>query len=234
MHKIMKLLKGKQSGQALILALALLGVGSLLIAPMLSFMGTGLNAGVIAEDKMDELYDADAGVQDAMWKINNSDEVPGLPTTDGDPPLVYSIPILNSEVDEEIDVIIDYLSPENSGTYRVRSWVGESWVDYETRIDAIIATLWPDYYDFLNHVITSGGEIDLNPPGGGPSSPDIIPDDPDHANGPRDNHPLENWPPANELIDWYMRDVDHLDPYPFDEIDVKDVSPLPYDFLWSI
>jgi len=75
----MKLLRGKQSGQALILVLIVLGVGSMLLAPTLSFMGTGLSAGVIAEDKTDELYACDAGVQDAIWQVNNLDEPGAIP-----------------------------------------------------------------------------------------------------------------------------------------------------------
>jgi len=68
----MKLLKGihkKESGQALVLTLILMLVGGVIIAPLLSYMSTGLEAGQVYEGKMDELYTADAGVEDAINKI---------------------------------------------------------------------------------------------------------------------------------------------------------------------
>jgi len=55
-----------------VLALILLVVGGLIIAPLMGFMSTGLIVGQVFEKKMDGLYAADAGVEDAMWKIKNN------------------------------------------------------------------------------------------------------------------------------------------------------------------
>jgi hypothetical protein len=66
-HKMIR----DEKGQALVLVLILLLVGSLIIAPLLAFMGTGLKAGTTHEQKMDELYAADAGINDGMWQIKN-------------------------------------------------------------------------------------------------------------------------------------------------------------------
>jgi hypothetical protein len=60
-----------QRGYALLLVLLFLLLGSLLITPLLSFMGTGLKAGGTFESKMDELYAADAGIEDAKWQIRS-------------------------------------------------------------------------------------------------------------------------------------------------------------------
>jgi len=210
MFKIVNRLKVEQSGQALVLALALLGVGSLLIAPMLFFMGTGLDAGVIIEDKTDELYDADAGVMDAIWKINNATEVPGLPMSTDDPPLVYSIPILNSEVDEEIDIILEFINYDNGGIYRVRSWVGDTVVDNETMIEAIITTVWLDYSDITNNVITG-----LN--GYTTQGPTTLEPGEGEEHGPVGDYDGA-WPTADDLATWYSRDVDKDNPYPDDEL----------------
>ncbi len=64
-----------EKGQALILVLILLLVGALIITPLLSYMGTGLKTGQVYEKKTDGLYAADAGVEDALWRIKYS-EVP--------------------------------------------------------------------------------------------------------------------------------------------------------------
>lgn len=65
----MKKMNKRESGQALILVLILLVVGGLIIAPLLAFVSSGLRAGQVYEDKTDELYAADAGVEDAIYNI---------------------------------------------------------------------------------------------------------------------------------------------------------------------
>jgi len=68
-----------EKGQVLILALVLLFVGGLILTPLLGLMSTGLLAGQVYEKKMDELYAADAGIEDALWKIQHNIDIP----TDG-------------------------------------------------------------------------------------------------------------------------------------------------------
>ena len=59
----------KERGYVLTTVLILLLLGSLLITALLNFTGTGLKAGLVYEKKTDELYAADAGVEDAKWQI---------------------------------------------------------------------------------------------------------------------------------------------------------------------
>ena len=215
-NKIIKLLKGKQSGQALVLTLALLGVGSLMITPMLSFMGTGLNAGVVAENKVDELYACDAGVQDAIWKINNlPDSVPLGELTVEYVWYTYDAddrPFVN---DMEVHVGIRLLYPlDGFGVYQVHSWVGsDSFDDADTRVDTIITTTWLDYSDITENVVTSQNELNALP------NADYIHPSEGEPNGPVENY-TGPWPTAEELIAWYSRDVDKDNPYPYDEIDL--------------
>jgi len=63
----------EEKGQALIIAVILMLVGGLIIAPLLGFMGTGLKVGQIFEEKIDGLYAADAGIENACWKLKNGD-----------------------------------------------------------------------------------------------------------------------------------------------------------------
>jgi hypothetical protein len=53
------------------IVLILLIVGGLIITPLLGLMGTGLLTGEAYEDTMHALYAADAGVEDALWRIKN-------------------------------------------------------------------------------------------------------------------------------------------------------------------
>jgi len=69
-----KLAREDEKGYILILVLILLVVGGLVLTPLLGLMSTGLVSGTIYERKMDEYYAADAGVEDAVWKIQNQVE----------------------------------------------------------------------------------------------------------------------------------------------------------------
>jgi hypothetical protein len=71
--KIMKGLVKGQKGQALVAALILLVVGGLILTPLLGLMGTGIKSGQVFEQKVDEVYAADAGVEDALWYIRNDE-----------------------------------------------------------------------------------------------------------------------------------------------------------------
>ncbi len=79
MKRILKKLVREEGGQALILALALLGIGGLIVVPLLSFMSTGLMAAQTVEKKMNQLYAADAGIEDAAHKIKYDTPDPPLP-----------------------------------------------------------------------------------------------------------------------------------------------------------
>jgi hypothetical protein len=61
--------KRGEKGQALILVLILMAVGGLIIAPLLSYMSSGVKVEEKYEYLADEFYAADAGVADGLWQI---------------------------------------------------------------------------------------------------------------------------------------------------------------------
>jgi len=63
-----KLIKD-ETGQVMILVLILLVVGGLIIAPLLSYMGTGLIVSEAHEEMAADFYAADSGVEDGLWQI---------------------------------------------------------------------------------------------------------------------------------------------------------------------
>jgi hypothetical protein len=66
-----KPVKGEK-GQALMIVLVMMLFGSLIIAPVLSYMGSGLRVGQdVYEERMYLLYSADSGVENAIWQVNN-------------------------------------------------------------------------------------------------------------------------------------------------------------------
>ena len=82
-----KLIRGEK-GQALILVLILMLLGGLIIAPMLSYMSTGLWTGKeVYEYRMAEFYAADSGVENAIYFAKNNRNL--LPT---DPDTPVTVP----------------------------------------------------------------------------------------------------------------------------------------------
>ena len=59
----------QQDGLALTFVLVLLAIGMLIITPLLSYMSTGLGAGTVFQNKSNELYAADAGIEDGLWQV---------------------------------------------------------------------------------------------------------------------------------------------------------------------
>lgn len=151
----MKRLAGDEKGQTMILALILLVVGGLIVIPLLSFMSTGLITGEVYERRTLELYAADAGVEDALWKLKKLD--PDIPTTPEQPPLTYT---LGSAVNNKtVEVTIDMLSgTAGGGIYEITS-AATSTGGSGTTIESCISTSPL----FWNHAITSTGDITLQP-----------------------------------------------------------------------
>jgi hypothetical protein len=58
-----------EKGQALIMVLVLLMIGSLTLPPVLSHIGTALKTGRMYDAKANELYAADSGIEDGIWQI---------------------------------------------------------------------------------------------------------------------------------------------------------------------
>ena len=58
-----------EKGKALVMDLVLLAVGGLILTPLLGLMSTGLVTGQVYEKKTHELYAADAGVEYAIWHL---------------------------------------------------------------------------------------------------------------------------------------------------------------------
>jgi len=93
MKRIMRKATRDENGKVLIMVLILLLVGGLILTPMLGLMQTGLIAGQVYERKTAELYAADAGVEDAIWRIQND-------KADFDEAGYYSYPDLEDGVAE--------------------------------------------------------------------------------------------------------------------------------------
>lgn len=90
----------KQNGVALPVVLAMFAIGSFLIVPSINYMATNLKAGLITKAEFKGILAADAGVEDALWKIKNED------TDFLEPYTITDINGMSVDIDiDEVDII---------------------------------------------------------------------------------------------------------------------------------
>jgi len=144
--RILKLSRGEK-GQALILVLILLLVGGLIIAPFLAYMATGLKTGQAYEERMYQLYAADAGIEYAIYNIISPKaplytELQGL--AEGESISPYTLSEMVNGKDVTIEITKEY-EWQYEGTsedflegllgYEPKSQAGhEHWFDVKTSI----------------------------------------------------------------------------------------------------
>ena len=154
---MMKKLVRDEKGAALILALILLLIGGLISAALLGHMGAGILAGEVHERRTAELYAADAGVEDAIWRIQNGKVslCPGQPI---EPP--YNISDVNGK---NVTVYIEYVG---EGTYKITSIAvtdddggGTAAIDSGTAVEAYVEAMT---FDLLSGALVSMSNIDFS------------------------------------------------------------------------
>jgi hypothetical protein len=147
-----------QKGAALTLVFVLLVVGGLILTPLLGLMSTGLICGQIYERKTAELYAADAGVEDAIWKIMNGEESE-LPMECANAAWNYSYPGEGSPPfrvnGKDIEVSIEY---QGDRVFRITSTAISTDTDSSTTVLSNVEGDYTYAYADTEHTIADGGE----------------------------------------------------------------------------
>jgi hypothetical protein len=154
MKEMMKKLIREEKGAALIGALILLLVGGLTSAALLNHMGSGILAGEVHERRTAEFYAADAGVEDAIWKLQNG-EIPVCPAN----PEEWSYNVLDIN-GKSLQVSIEYLLDESSfkitSTAATDDGSGTAAIESNTAVEAYIEAMT---FDLLSGALVSSGDI---------------------------------------------------------------------------
>lgn len=226
MKMIMKGAIRDQKGAAVLtLVLILLVVGGLILAPLLGLMSTGLVSGQVYEEKMDLYYAADAGVEDAIWKIQY--DPPGSYPYPYAEPLTVNGKSVNITVDRED---IDPTCGEKL-TYQILS-TSTSTDGSSKTIDVHLSVSYLDLSALLenaivsNDTITLKGDTVVNGDIWLPDQEDLYVDSHVTINGTvKDEDDVSIvWPTAEQFSSYYMEDVEGAyDPGSF--IDIKDLDP---------
>jgi len=207
MKEAVKRIVKDEKGRVMELVLILLTVGGLILAPLLGLMSTGLLAGQVYEKKTDELYAADAGVEDAVWKIQNDVEELPRPACEAEDPDPWSYNISNVN-GKGVEVTITYVT---NMTYQVESIATGN--NSGTQIEAYVTgeSYYGDYSGLLDHILTSPGEIDV--------AKKVILEYPEGAD-PYPSYP-DDWPKVWELEDFYGGQVeDGTQCYGYTQVDL--------------
>ena len=70
MKKWLSAVRLGESGQVLLAVLAMMVLGSFMVIPVLNYASTSLKTTEMYEENLEGLYAADAGVEDALWRLN--------------------------------------------------------------------------------------------------------------------------------------------------------------------
>jgi cytoskeletal protein CcmA (bactofilin family) len=214
MKTIVKKAIRNQKGSALPLVLVLLVVGGLILTPLLGLMSTGLASGQVYEKKTDELYAADAGVEDALWRIQSKDAniCPGKTTQS------FSISYVNGK---QVDVVMQYLDIDGRTCYKITS-AATTVSNGAASIDSGSRTTVQSYIDvefavgdLFNHAITSLGDVTVK---SGSSVNGTVQyggllNNQGTINGDEIHERYEKWPTFLDLSAYYWDQVKDIEPY---------------------
>lgn len=217
----MKAVNNQEQGQVLILlVLIIFAFSSFAILPLLNFMTTGVVATRNQGLSTQEIYAAEAGVYDSIWKIIHV--VPGIPKEQSDLPLQY---LISGNVNgKSVNATISWI---DLGTYRIHSVATNPGTNHQRTIDSdvIIGSAGGvDLSAFTEFAMTSPGTITTKPS-------DII--DGDVWIGSSENYsgvppsgeiivsPITGWPTESQLEMYFSYCVDQSSPYSNSIIDVS-------------
>ena len=205
LKKMLTHLRKNESGQGVLaIVLILLMLGAIILTPLLVFMSTGLKAGGVYESKLQEFYAADAGVEDAIWKINNG--------TSG---AAY---FLGEEVnDRNVSVTIE---DKGGGIYKINS-TATSDSTGNTTIECYVLNIAG--FNFFDSAITSNGTITIKPGNnitGNVTANGTVNYNKGDINGTINEGATINWPSKEQLSAWYWDQVKDLALYSEDHIDI--------------
>jgi len=201
--------KGEE-GMALIYVTLVLVMTMLVIPPLLNFIGGAGRSAQIREDRMLQVYAADAGIEDGYYRIiDNSTQLPENPE---DAPWTgnisdingYDVDIEVSRVSGEVFRIVSTAEDEYGGNVIIESWASPL-----------------DYSHFFDNALSSYGDITLRP--GVEVYGNVT------YNGELDNKGevygnetmlVPGWPDAQDLADEYWGQVQSQPLYGSSVIDV--------------
>jgi len=216
-------IRDEKGAGVLALVLVLLVVGGLILTPLLGLMSTGLLAGQAYERHTDRLYAADAGIEDAIWKIqtqnlefgtNNWSDPWHLTANGKNVTVVVYREDLNPDCGEEFmyRILSAAAADDGGGTAAIGTAI-EAYLD----VLALNLSYMLDYAIVTNETIDIQPNVTVNGSVWLPYEEDLSVSPGSNITG--DTVSLSDgisltWPTFDQLSEYYWGDVKDLDPYP--------------------
>jgi len=204
-----------EAGFALAVTLTLLMVAAIMLLPLLFLMTTGLTSADIREESMQRFYAADAGIEDGAYRILHY--YVDVPTNVGE----ESSYALGQELNNcTVDVTI-YKAEEV--TYRITSTSTDNVSNRSTTIESYVSISLADFSGLFDNAITSPSNVTIQPNSTvvGNVQYEGALDNKGDIYGEEIIGGIGNWPTADQLSDYYRCQVDVLDPFPDDTVDLN-------------
>ncbi len=202
----MNRLKRCQKGSIMLLVLIVMFVGGLIIAPLMSFMSSGIVIGRLYEKRTCELYASDAGVNHGIWTI---EKAVGLPEI-GEDALEYSITDVNGK-----PVTVN-ITAVDEDTFKVTA-TATSVDGSNTIIESYVNIM--DFAHILDNGITCRGDVTMQPNSsvdGDVQYNGVLDQQPGaDITGESDTNTIPSWPTQEQLSGFYWSDVSGSSPFPY-------------------
>lgn len=194
-------------------ALIVLALVAIIIVPLLGFMSSSLKQGSAIENRTNQTYIADAGVESAAQKILKGNLVveDGSSIVNVNDSISYTVNDINGTGSSAL-VTITYTDAGETGyTYHVAS-IGTDSNGEKTQVEADIMAEIGQYYSFLNNITTSQGNLEIQSSSGhvhlnGTVESAGISGSPTFDSGGYNGSYAGAWPTVAELQSWYASEV---------------------------
>jgi len=212
-----------KKGHVLTLALVIMTVGAIIIVALLHHLNTSLLLASKSEARAITYYAADSGFEDAVFWLQQDQELAGWNET-GNQTWEREQFIINYRT---VDVIVQGIGNQ---TYKITSTATNNDESTSTTIESYVKIETEDIPLYASTALVSNGDLkggsDTTVDGGAIYTGDLdiggnwMGDDPEPV------PEIPDWPVAQDLIDFYLQDVDVSDPYPDDVISITDDTEL--------
>ena len=201
---------------ALILILIVLLMSGLIVPPFMGSTFSGVRSANVNEDRALRFYAADAGIENALYQIKYELEGPISEKS-------YTMDDINQC---DVDVTISHVG---DAIYRIFS-TATGFRDTDTIIESVVTVF--DYAFLFDYAIATKGNVNIRP--GAEVTGDVRYegelDNKGNIDGELIEEDIQNWPTADQMREFYLKDVEGLEPYGSDTIDIgggsQDLGPL--------
>ena len=213
-----------QNGQLLTLALLIMTVGAFIIGAMLHYLNASLLLAAKSEERAITYYAADSGFEYAVFFLQQGKGLGNWTETEAQQweRDVYEI--------NDRTVAVSIVEDTGNQTYKITSTATNNDESTSTTIESYVKIETEDIPLYASNALVSNGDLsggsDTYVEGGTIYTGELDIGGEWSGDYPEPVPEIPDWPVAQDLIDFYLQDVDVSDPYPDDVISITEATEL--------